>query len=89
MEYESKKKKADAEKYKVEKLAEGNNLLFSNPNYIRLEAFKATHSNSKLIFGDVPQNALINLGGFSDDKNYKDYMYGFSNNYYENSTNYK
>jgi len=89
MEYESKKKKADAEKYKVEKLAEGNNLLFSNPNYIRLEAFKATHSNSKLIFGDVPQNALINLGGFTDytsNSNYKDYMYDFSSNYYDNST---
>ena len=89
MEYDSKKKKVDAEKYKVEKLAEGNNLLFSNPNYIRLEAFKATHSNSKLIFGDVPQNALINLGGFTDytsNSNYKDYMYDFSSNYYENST---
>lgn len=76
MEFESKKKKADANKYKVEKQAEGNEMLFSNPNYIRLEAFKATHSNSKLIFGDVPQNALINLGGFTDytsNKNYNEY----------------
>ena len=93
MDYESKKRKADAEKYKVEQIAEGNELLFSNPNYIRLEAFKATHSNSKLIFGDVPQNALINLGGFTDyttnqNQNQNEYMYSFSKNHDENSTDY-
>jgi hypothetical protein len=91
MDYESKKKKADAEKYKVEQIAEGNDMLFSNPNYIRLEAFKATHSNSKLIFGNVPQNALINLGGFTDytlNQNQNEYMYSFSKNHNENFTDY-
>lgn len=74
IEFETKKKKADAEKYKVQKIAEGNELLFSNPNYIKLEAFKSAHHNAKLIFGDVPQNALINLGGFTEFESNTDYQ---------------
>ena len=84
MEYETRKKNADSEKYKIEKIAEGNELLFANPNYIKLEAFKSAHANSKLIFGDVPQNAIINMGGFTDYMSnanyYNDYTYkNFSN----------
>jgi len=62
MEFEKKRRQADAERYRLEQIAEGNELLFSNPNYIKLEGFKASHNNAKLIIGDVPQNALINLG---------------------------
>ena len=62
MHYEKNKKIADAEKYRLEKISEGNELLFSNPNYIVLEGYKAAHNNAKLIFGDIPQNALFNLG---------------------------
>lgn len=74
MEFETKKIKADADKYKVQKIAEGNELLFSNPNYIKLEAFKSAHHNAKLIFGNVPQNALINLGGFTEYESNTDYQ---------------
>ena len=88
IDFESKKKQADAEKYNVEQIAEGNELLFANPNYIRLEAFKAAHANSKLIFGDVPQNAIINMGGFTDyfsNENYNNhYMNSFSHTNYTN-----
>jgi len=65
MEFDMKTRQADAEMYRLEKLAEGNELLFSNPNYVRLEGYKAAHNNAKLIIGDVPQNALINLGDLS------------------------
>lgn len=60
------KSDAEGEKYRLEQLALGNELLFSNPNYVKLEGFKAAHNNAKLIIGDVPQNALLNLGGFTD-----------------------
>lgn len=65
MEFLKNKKKADAEKYKLQKIAEGNELLFANPNYIILEGYKAAHNNAKLVIGEVPQNALMNLGGFT------------------------
>ena len=76
MDYETIKKKADGEKYRLEQIAESNELLFANPNYIKLEAFKSAHANAKLIFGDVPQNAIINMGGFTDymsNENYNHY----------------
>ena len=59
------RKNADSEKYRLEKLAEGNEKLLSNPNYIKLEGYKSAHSNAKLIIGDVPQNTLMNLGSTS------------------------
>ena len=66
MNLQSKKNEADSEKYRLEKIAEGNERLFSNPNYIILEGFKSAHNNAKLIIGDLPQNSLMNLGGFTD-----------------------
>lgn len=81
MELETKKKKADANKYNIEQIALGNEMLFANPNYIKLEGFKAAHSNAKLIFGNVPQNAIINMGGFTEYEsniNYKHYSDNFS-----------
>ena len=76
MEFDTNRKQADAEKYRLEKIAEGNELLFSNPNYVRLEGFKAAHNNAKLIFGDVPHNALVNLGGYTDtSSSFSHYLY--------------
>lgn len=66
---QTKKTEADSEKYKLERIAEGNNLLFQNPNYIKLKAYESAHNNAKLIFGDVPQNAFMNLGGFTSFNN--------------------
>ena len=67
MEFEKVKKKADGEKYRLEKIAEGNEMLLSNPNYIRLEGYKSVAPNAKLIFGDVPQNAFMNFGDLSNE----------------------
>ena len=81
MHYEKNKKLSDAEKYRLEKIAEGNELLFSNPNYIVLEGYKAAHNNAKLIFGDIPQNALFNLGESKSDPINK-YVYETMNQTY-------
>lgn len=62
MEFLKIKKLADSELYRLKLLAEGNKYLYSNENYIKVKGFEAAHSNSKLIFGDVPQNALFGLG---------------------------
>lgn len=83
MDYETIKKKADGEKYRLEQIAESNELLFANPNYIKLEAFKSAHANAKLIFGNVPQNTIINMGGFTD------YMSNDNYNHYYNDFTYK
>ena len=63
MEFEKKKKVSDAEQYRLEAIAKGNDALFSNPNYIRLKAYESAYSNAKLIFGDVPKNSFFNMGG--------------------------
>jgi len=67
MEFEKVKKEAEGEKYRLEKIAEGNEMLLSNPNYIRLESYKSVAPNAKLIFGNVPQNAFMNFGSLSED----------------------
>ena len=61
-----KQKEADATKYAKEKEAEGNEMLFKNPTYVRLEGYRAAHNNAKLVFGDFPQNALLNFGNTQD-----------------------
>lgn len=65
MEFEKQKKKADTERYRMEQMALGKDALYSVPGYIQLESFKSIHQNAKLIFGDMPQNSIINLGGFT------------------------
>ena len=65
MESEKLRKKAETERYRLEQIAAGNEALFSTPGYIQLESFKAIHHNSKLIFGDMPKNAIVNLGGYT------------------------
>ena len=65
MEAEKLKYKADTERYRLEQLAIGNEALFSTPGYIQLESVKSIHNNAKLIFGDVPKNSIINLGGYT------------------------
>ena len=49
---------ADAERYRLEQIAHGNEQLYSNPNYINALVLNATQSNAKLILGNLPQNSL-------------------------------
>ena len=79
---ESIKIKADSEKYRLERIAEGNDRLFSNPNYIILEGYKSAHNNAKIILGDVPQNAFLNMGGFTDYRDGYSYLRNVYNNTY-------
>ena len=81
-ESESVKINADSEKYRLERIAEGNDRLFSNPNYIILEGYKSAHNNAKLIIGDVPQNAFLNMGGFTDYRDGYSYQKQFHNSTY-------
>lgn len=64
--FHKKQKEADATKYAKEKEAEGNEMLFKNPNYVKLEGYRAAHNNAKLVFCDIPQNALLNFGNTQD-----------------------
>ena len=52
--FHKKQKEAVATKYAKEKDAEGNEMLFKNLNYVKLEGYRATHNNAKLVFGDIP-----------------------------------
>ena len=81
-EMETKKKKADSEKYRLQKLAEANDMLFSNPNYLILEGYKAAHNNAKLIFGNVPQNAIMNLDGHNSHSSGYWFSKNFSKSFY-------
>lgn len=57
---------ADAELYLKTKQAEGNNVLHTEA-FVKMAGYKASHANAKLIFGQVPQNALINMGSVPDE----------------------
>jgi len=67
MKYDARVKEAKGERKRLEELAAGQKALFDNPDYIKLKGFEAAHSNSKLIFGNVPENALVNMGGFATE----------------------
>ncbi len=62
----SKKKAAEAERYRLEQMAQGNAALHT-PEHIKLELGRAAHHNAKLIFGNVPENALIGLAGLTPE----------------------
>ena len=64
MEYQKVKKFADAERYRLEQIAQGNERLFSNPNYLKMKGFESAHNNAKIIIGDVPQSSFFNFGNF-------------------------
>ena len=57
MEADTKRTEADAELYRLTLLAEGNKALYTE-KYVKLEGFRAAHNNTKIIMGDIPQNAL-------------------------------
>jgi len=60
------KRVTDAAKYAKLMEAEGNEMLFKNPSYVKLKGYEAAHNNAKLVFGDIPQNALLNFGNTQD-----------------------
>merc|ERR1712166_222744 len=55
------KKVADADKYSLERKAEGNEKLYTE-EYLKNEYHKSMLTASKIIIGDVPQKALLNFG---------------------------
>ena len=58
----TKKKAAEAERYRLEQMAQGNTALHT-PEHIKLEGYRSAHNNAKLIFGNVPENAFFGLQG--------------------------
>jgi hypothetical protein len=59
--YDTKESNAKAQRIQLDEQAKGYNSLLT-PAYLQLKGYESAHSNAKLIFGDVPQNALMNLG---------------------------
>ena len=61
MNLSSKTTEATGQLIYVEKKAEGYRKLFSNPDYIKLEAMKSAYHNSKIIIGEIPTNSLFSF----------------------------
>ena len=58
----TRRSEAEAERHRLEQLAKGNEALHTEA-HIKLEGYRSAHHNAKLIFGNVPENALIGLAG--------------------------
>ena len=61
MHLNTKQMEAEAERFRLEKLAEGYSYLFENPDYIRLEALKTAYNNAKIVIGDIPKTSIFNF----------------------------
>ena len=64
----TKQMEAEAERFRLEKMAEGYTSLFENPDYIRLEALRTAYNNAKIVIGDIPKTSIFNFDTMESSK---------------------
>jgi erlin len=68
MDLHTKQMEAEAELFRLEKMATGYSRLFENPDYIRLEALKTAYNNAKIVIGDIPKTSIFNFDNMEPSK---------------------
>ena len=68
MHLNTKQMEAEAERFRLEKMAEGYSYRFENPDYIRLEALKTAYNNAKIVIGDIPKTSIFNFDNMEPSK---------------------
>ena len=68
MHLNTKQMEAEAERFRLEKLAEGYSYLFENPDSSRLEELKTAYNNAKIVIGDIPNTSIFNFDNMEPSK---------------------